>query len=110
MSDAMTMIGAAGMLTLAFAMLALTQDVHWTRVTGGAPVLARPKRRRIRALAGIGLAAGLALCLGGHGAGFGSLLWALLSGATGVAVAFLLAWYPGLFSGLARVLAGNRTR
>ncbi len=110
MIEAMTTIGAACVLTLAFAMLALTQDAHWELAAGDGPAMARPRPGRIRALASAGLAGALALCLGGHGAAFGSLLWALLCGASGVAVAFMLAWRPGVFARLARALGRSPSR
>lgn len=105
MNEVIATLGAAALLGLAFAVLALTQESHRQRVAAAPLRMNRARIARLRGLAWLGLGAGLALCIAGHGAAFGSVMWVLLLGAAGVAVAFTLAWRPGALSRLAGWLA-----
>jgi len=76
---------------LGFALLALSQDRHWRKVTGFSTP---PGRRRViifRIAASLLLAASLALALLRDGPGFGSLLWATAVSIAALAVAFMVA-------------------
>ena len=85
---------ALSMCWLGFGLLSLSQREHWT---AAAAELAYPSRRRVRDVRSLGallLAAALAPCMAGHGAGFGLLLWMLLLAATAASMTFTLAWRP----------------
>ncbi len=101
MLDGLLSVAAFGAIWLAFGMLALMQETHWTAVTGRADL--PPPLRRQRLCAAAGLALGCALCVAVHGAGFGTLLAVLLLGAGAMSVAFTLAWKPHWLRGLAAI-------
>jgi hypothetical protein len=93
-----------GVTYLAFAVLALAQEAHWTGVTGSLEAPPQTRVRRWRQLAGAGLALACALCLLGNGPGFGVLLSVLMLGACAIAVAFTLTWQPRWLGGVAGML------
>lgn len=104
MADGLLTVAAFAAIWLAFGVLALMQEAHWTAVTGrsGDPQPAR-RHRLLRWCAGAALALGGALCVAVHGAGFGTLLAVLLLGAGAMSVAFTLAWKPHWLRGLAAI-------
>jgi hypothetical protein len=86
---------AAAGIYLAFALLALSQEEHWAASVGTQPAPPSARlRRRWRYAAGTALTLAGALCVTGHGTGFGLLLWVLMMGAGIMAVAFTLSWKP----------------
>lgn len=103
MVEALTMLGAAALSYLAFAWLALSQEVHRRAALedahASAPAAHVARRWRWSAVCGLGCA--YALCLWGHGAGFGTVLWVLLMGGGAMAVAFTLSWRPRWLRALA---------
>lgn len=105
MNELIATLAAAALLALAFAVLALTQEPHRQRVARTPLRMDRARIARLRGLAWLGLGAGLLLCIAGHGAAFGSVMWVLLLAAAGVAVAFTLAWRPGALAWLTSWLA-----
>ena len=93
MADLAT-VAALLMCLAGWALCALTQRDHWWAAGGPLP---QPSRRRLRgvcAVAALLLAGALLACIGGHGAGFGILLWMMLMAAGAISVAFTLAWRP----------------
>lgn len=58
---------------------------------------------RWRYVASIVLILASLLCVAGHGAGFGLILWVMLIGAGIVAVALTLSWRPQWLGAMARV-------
>jgi hypothetical protein len=94
MPELLCTIAALAMCCLGCAMLALSQRDHWTAAASLLPYPAPRALRMIRVAASLLLAAALASCIAGHGAGFGLVLWVLLLAAGGLAVAFVLAWRP----------------
>ncbi len=99
MLESLLTLTAAAACYLALALLALSQEEHWTRV--GMPP-ATPLARRWRHAAFITLILAGVLCVAGHGAGFGLILWVMLIGAGIVAVALTLSWRPQWLAGIAR--------
>lgn len=99
MPEALLTLAAAIAIYLALALLALSQEEHWNRA-GMPPATALARRWRYLASAILVLAG--VLCLAGHGAGFGLLLWGMLIGAGIVAVALTLSWRPQWLGGIAR--------
>ena len=98
----LTCVAAAG-IYLAFALLALSQEEHWAASVGTQPAPPSARlRRRWRYAAGTALALAGALCVAGHGSGFGLLLWVLMMGAGIMAVAFTLSWKPHWQRGIAQ--------
>lgn len=94
---------AAAGIYLAFALLALSQEEHWAASVGTQPAPPSARlRRRWRYVAGTALALAGALCVAGHGSGFGLLLWVLMMGAGIMAVAFTLSWKPHWLRGIAQ--------
>lgn len=76
-----------------FACMALAMPEHWEKAGGRAG--AQAARGRVLRLCGaLMLCVALALCLWRDGPGFGSLLWAVLLSAGGIAVALTLTWRP----------------
>ena len=104
MLDTLLTAAAFGVTYLAFALLALAQEAHWSGVTGSLEAPPAMEVRRWRQLAGAGLALACALCLLGNGAGFGVLLSVLMLGACAIAVAFTLTWQPRWLHPVASVL------
>ncbi len=92
---------AAASAFMGCALLALSQPRHWQAVTGA---LSLPPRRLRRAGWGLILAS-LAACAFRDGASLAALLWPLLLMAGALGVAWLLAWRPAAFRGLARLAA-----
>jgi len=92
--ELLTMLGAAAMMYVAFAWLALSQEEHWRALPGNADQTAPAPHvlRRWRWWAACVLACACALCLWGHGPSFGIVLSLLLSAASAMAVAFTLSW------------------
>lgn len=81
-------------------LLALAQERHF----GFFYPSLRPFDQFIRAQAAIGLIAvcfALPACIAAQGAGFGSVLWILLTTASAMAVAMQLTWTPGALKPLA---------
>lgn len=103
MIESLTMLGAAAMSYVAFAWLALSQEGHWRALPGNAdlPALAAGVQRRLRWSAACVQACAYALCLWGHGPGFGTVLWVLLAAGGAMAVAFTLSWRPRWLRALA---------
>lgn len=107
MPEALLTLAAAMAIYLALALLALSQEDHWSRA--GMPPSTR-LARRWRYLAGVVLILAGVLCVAGHGAGFGLILWVMLIGAGIVAVALTLSWRPRWLGGLARGAGRFRAR
>lgn len=99
MLEALLTLAAAMAIYLALALLALSQEDHWSRA--GMPPATR-LARRWRYLAGIVLILAGALYVAVHGAGFGLILWVMLIGAGIMAVALTLSWRPQWLGGIAR--------
>ncbi|HSW04719.1 DUF3325 domain-containing protein [Aquabacterium sp.] len=100
--SALTLIAALGSY-LGFALLALSQERHWSTVSKTSVA------QRVRRIgpAGTGLLAqpaALTLTIVAHGAGFGVLLWAVMISAAALAVAFTLSWRPQWLQPIARLL------
>ena len=107
MLEALLTLAAALAIYLALALLALSQEDHWSRA--GMPPSTR-LARRWRYVAGVVLILAGVLCVAGHGAGFGLILWVMLIGAGIVAVALTLSWRPRWLGGLARGAGRFRAR
>lgn len=88
---------------LGFALLALSQERHLSRVdpSNSHPALSRPAQRAIGFIA---IGASLVCCIAGQGASFGTLLWVLSLSAAAMAIALTLTWRPHWLYGLAHVL------
>lgn len=99
MVESLLTLAAALACYLALALLALSQDDHWSRA--GMPPATR-LAHRWRYVASIVLILAGLLCVAGHGAGFGLILWVMLIGAGIVAVALTLSWRPQWLGGMAR--------
>lgn len=86
---------------LGFALLALSQERHWSHVaqSNRPPALVLIAQRAIGLIAIFGA---LPLCTAVEGASFGSLLWAVLLSAAAAAVALALTWAPGLLASVER--------
>ena len=94
---------AALLSWLGFALLALTQERHFALFYTSFS----PFDQWIRAQAATGIIAiclTLPLCLKAQGAGFGSLLWVLLTTFTAMTVALQLTWAPNALRPLARLI------
>lgn len=107
MLDAGLTLLAALTSFVGFALLALSQERHWSAVSG------TPPEQRVKATwaAGPGLVAQLAALLASlhaQGPGFGSLLWAVMISAAAITVAFTLSWKPHWLKPLARLLRRRR--
>lgn len=99
MLEALLTLTAAMAIYLALALLALSQEDHWSRA--GMPPATR-LAHRWRYVASIVLILAGILCVTGHGAGFGLILWVMLVGAGIMAVALTLSWRPQWLGGIAR--------
>ena len=99
MLEVLLTLAAAMACYLALALLALSQEDHWSRA-GMPPATALA--RHWRHVAFITLILAGALCVAGHGAGFGLILWVMLIGAAIMAVALTLSWRPQWLGGIAR--------
>lgn len=93
MLETLFILAAAALLTLAFGLLALSQERHWENVTG-TPGPTPARRRRHRGLAVACISAALPLCLFAAGTGLSSLLWAFLCFAEAFAMTSTLTWWP----------------
>ncbi len=89
----------------AMAGAALSQPRHWQRLTAH-QVLSAPGCCCLRLGGVLASALSLVLALVLEGVGFGSVLWLLSLSTAATAVAFTLAWMPGLLMPLA-ALAGR---
>lgn len=107
MLEALLTIAATAASYLAMALFALAQEEHWQRA-GMAP--ATTLARRWRHVAVIILMLAGVLCVAGHGAGFGLILWVMLIGAAIVAVALTLSWRPQWLGSIARGARSLQTR
>jgi hypothetical protein len=107
MLEALLTLAAALAIYLALALLALSQEDHWSRA--GMPPATRLARRWRYVAGAILILAGL-LCVAGHGAGFGLILWVMLIGAGIVAMALTLSWRPHWLGGIARGAGRFRAR
>lgn len=99
MLESLLTLVAALACYLALALLALSQEDHWSRA--GMPPATR-LAHRWRYVASIVLILAGLLCVAGHGAGFGLILWVMLIGAAIMAVALTLSWRPQWLGGMAR--------
>jgi len=100
MLETLLTLTAAMAIYLALALLALSQEDHWSRA--GMPPATR-LAHRWRYVASIVLILAGLLCVAGHGVGFGLILWVMLVGAAIVAVALTLSWRPQWLGAMARV-------
>ncbi|OBV41609.1 DUF3325 domain-containing protein [Janthinobacterium psychrotolerans] len=100
MLESLLTLAAAAACYLALALLALSQEEHWRRA--GMPPATRLAHRWRYVATTMLMLAGV-LCMAGHGAGFGLILWVMLVGAAIVAVALTLSWRPQWLGGMARV-------
>jgi len=100
MLESLLTLAAAAACYLALALLALSQDDHWSRA--GMPPATR-LAHRWRYVASVVLILAGILCVTGHGVGFGLILWVMLVGAGIVAVALTLSWRPQWLGAMARV-------
>lgn len=107
MLESLLTLAAAAACYLALALLALSQEDHWSRA--GMPPATR-LARRWRYVAGIVLILASLLCVAGHGAGFGMILWVMLIGAAIMAVALTLSWQPQWLGAIARGVRGFEAR
>ena len=90
---------------LGFALLALSQDRHWSRA-GGEQTCPRRLVTPLRA-AGYGLRlAALGLALLRDGPSFGTLLWATMLTVAALAVVATLAWRAAWLRPIVRAIAG----
>lgn len=101
------MLAACLLALLGFAFLALSQERHLERVFESNRPLALTQLAQLAQLAqratgfiAIGLA--LPLCIVGEGAGFGCLLWVMLTVAAAMVTALTLTWRPNCLRPLAR--------
>lgn len=99
MLESLLTLAAAAACYLALALLALSQDDHWSRA--GMPPATRLARRWRYVASAMLILAGM-LCVAVHGVGFGLILWVMLVGAAIVAVALTLSWRPQWLGGIAR--------
>ncbi|HEY0714738.1 MAG TPA: DUF3325 domain-containing protein [Polyangia bacterium] len=82
---------------LGFALLALTQHVHWRVVAAPETGGTRPDRTGVRPRrwgASLALAMSVGLCFAAEGPAFGSLLAVLFAGTAAAAVTFVLSYRP----------------
>lgn len=94
-------LAAALACYLALAPLALSQEDQWRRA-GMQPATALARGWRHVVVITLLLAG--ALCVAGHSAGFGLILWVMLVGAGIMGVALTLSWRPQWLGGIARSL------
>lgn len=99
MAACLSLAGLVLLLYGGFVLLALSQDQH-RRAIGVAPM--RVGVRAAQRIAGYAfLALALPLAIWRDGAGFGTLLWAVLLSVAACAVTFTLSWRPGWLASLA---------
>ncbi|MGH6627804.1 MAG: DUF3325 domain-containing protein [Burkholderiaceae bacterium] len=100
MPEAPTLLAPFVLAYGGFAVLALSQQRHWDRVSpSNWPQALAPVAHR--AIGFIAIGATLPLCVALEGANFGSLLWAFGVSATAAAVALTLTWAPRMLAPLA---------
>ena len=100
MVNALSLLAAAALLFISFALLALSQERHSEAVLGSNMPLLQycwPQR----AIYFIAIICVLPLIVAQEGAGFGSLLWVLMVCANATAVAFTLTTCPAVLRPLA---------
>lgn len=107
MLESLLTLAAAAACYLALALLALSQEDHWSRA--GMPPATRLARRWRYLASAVLVLAGI-LCVAGHGAGFGLILWVMLTGAGIMAVALTLSWRPQWLGAIARGAGRFRAR
>jgi hypothetical protein len=93
MVESLSLVGAALLNFCGMAWLALAKGPHWEQ-SRGRPRPARVSSRALHRLAALALAASLVLCLAADHPSMASLVWVMLLTASGLAVAFTLAWRP----------------
>lgn len=101
MPDALALGLVFWLAVFGFALLALSQERHWSHVAQST----RPPALVVivqRAIGFIAIFGALPLCMAIEGASFGSLLWAVLLSAAAATVALVLTWAPGLLAPLAK--------
>ena len=99
MLEVLLTLAAAMACYLALALLALSQEDHWSRA--GMPPATKVARRWRYVASAMLVMAGM-FCVAGHGASFGLILWVMLIGAAIMAVALTLSWRPQWLGGIAR--------
>ena len=99
MLEVLLTLAAAMACYLALALLALSQEDHWSRA--GMPPATKLARRWRYVASAMLVMAGM-FCVAGHGTGFGLILWVMLIGAAIMAVALTLSWRPQWLGGIAR--------
>jgi len=104
MSDTLLLLGVFAAAYAGFALLALSQGRHWTSAVSTA-LQCRVQIVVLRTVGGAMIAFSLGLALMRDGPTFGALLWATAISLAALAVAFTLAWRPGLLRPLARCVA-----
>ncbi len=103
MLEAASTLGAFAVLLAGFALMALSQDRHWGRVSH-APASGSRARLSLR-LAGLLLVqAALLPCVYGQGVAFGTLLWVVLLSLAAASIALALTWRAHWFVPLAWLL------
>jgi len=101
MREAALLAAALLACTAGMGWLALAMEGHWAQVREGDATGAQV--RRLRVLGTLGLAAGLALCLGADHASMAALVWVMALAVAALAIAFTLTWRPQWLRGLAWV-------
>jgi len=101
-----TALGVGTLLTtfLGFALIALSQERHWSAVQDiGTPPPSRPPRWGFAAGIG-GLLVPLCAAVASQGPAFGALVWVMELSLAAMAVSLTLSWRPGALRPLALVL------
>jgi hypothetical protein len=78
-------------------------DAHWHQVLGQSHPLRPARRRGLRVLGVLALAASLVLCLLADHASMAALVWVLLLSASAASIALALSWRPHWLRALAGV-------
>lgn len=94
MPEQLLTLAASALCFLGCAVLALSQRGHWSAAVSRLPYPAPGALCMLRLVAFLMLGGALSSCIGGHGTGFGLLLWVFLLSAGGIGMAFVLAWRP----------------
>jgi Na+-transporting NADH:ubiquinone oxidoreductase subunit NqrB len=106
----MLVIGAALLISLVgFALLALSQERHWTHVTE----MGEAQRAPSWLLHAFGLSAqacALPPIIWAEGSGFGCLLWGVGLTGSATTVALALTWFPGALMPIATLLTRRTDR
>lgn len=104
MREALLLMAAWAVCTLAMAWLALAMDAHWHQALGRAHPLPPARRRALRTAGALGLAASLGLCLLADHPSMAALVWVLLLSVSAASVAFTLSWRPHWLRALSGVV------